>query len=250
MEQTLLTDQDNLLAYHDAGESGAGWYQRLAERANADLEAAGFPPCTGGHMARNHRASLSTWRQRFLECVEEPRPHEAELWYDFRHVSGELDVTPLSEALAGGARSPRLLQGMAREALEFSPPQPSLLRLRGGATIVDLKAHGLTPIVFLARCQAIEVGSGERTTVGRLEAARDAGLMEDDDCAAIIEGYRFLLGLRLRLQLDRRGGGEAGGGSQLALGQLTPRERGRVYAVFGAIRRWQAEAGYHYQVIG
>ncbi len=247
-EQTLLTDQDNLLAYHDAGEPHADWYLRLAERANADLEVAGFPACAGGHMARNHRASLSTWRRRFVECVEAPRPHEAELWYDFRRVAGTLDVAPLDEALAGGARSALLVRFLAREALEFRPPPPILLRLRGDAATIDLKRHGITPVVFLARCQAIEVGSDERSTLGRLEAARAAGLMGDEVCAAVTEGFRFLLGLRLQVQL--RGRSVEAGGNRVALGQVTPRERRRLLEAFGAIRRWQAEAAYHYQVMG
>jgi CBS domain-containing protein len=249
MEQTLLTDQDNLLAYADEGEPRADWYLALAERANADLEAAGFPPCSGGHMARNHRASLSTWRARFKECVEEPRPHEAELWYDFRRVAGELDVSPLEEALAAGARSPMLLRFMAREALEFSPPAPLLVRVRGADQPLNLKAHGLSPIVFLARCQAIEVGATDRSTVGRLEAARAAGLMSEEQWAEIADAYRFLLGLRLRLQLARRRAGVQGESAH-TLAELTPRERRRLREAFGAIRTWQEEAGFHYQVFG
>ena len=48
MEQTLLTDQDNALVYDDAGEPHRAWFQAFAERVNADLLAAGFPPCQAG----------------------------------------------------------------------------------------------------------------------------------------------------------------------------------------------------------
>ena len=62
MEQTLLTDQDNALVFADEGAGARAWYQAFAERVNDDLEAAGFPRCPGGYMARNWLGTMAEWR--------------------------------------------------------------------------------------------------------------------------------------------------------------------------------------------
>ena len=64
-EQALLTDQDNALVFADEGASSREYYTALADRANTDLTAAGFPRCPGGYMARNHSGTLTEWRDRF-----------------------------------------------------------------------------------------------------------------------------------------------------------------------------------------
>jgi CBS domain-containing protein len=246
MEQTLVTDQDDLLAYADEGEASRGWFRALAERVNGDLEAAGFAPCRGGHMARNDLASLSEWRRRFDAAVDGPLPHHAELWLDARRVGGRLDVAPLEASLARAARAPLLQHLLAREALAFRPPAPLLLRLRP-STAVDVKLHGLVPIVFLARCYALEAGSVGRGTLERLDSARRGGALAAENHAAVSEAYRFLLSLRLRLQLRARAARGAFH-DRLPAAALAPPDRTRLREAFGAIRRWQESAGYHFLV--
>jgi CBS domain-containing protein len=246
MEQTLLTDQDDLLAYADEGERWRGWFQALAERVNADLETAGFPPCRGGHMARNDLASLSEWRRRFDAAVDAPRAHEAELWFDFRRVGGRLDASLLEAPIARAARAPLLLHLLAEEALRFRPPAPFVLRLRASA-VVDLKLHGLVPIVFLARCYALEAGSAARSTEERLDAARRAGALAPEHHARVSDVYRFLLSLRLRVQLRAHAAGTPLG-DRVAVRELAPADRARLREAFRAIRAWQASAAYRFLV--
>jgi CBS domain-containing protein len=247
MEQTLLTDQDNALVYADAGADHRAWFQAFAGRVNADLEAAGFPPCTGGHMARNEHGTLSEWKARFDACVDEPRAHEAELYFDLRRVGGRLDVSPLEAVIARSARAGLFLHLLAREALAFSPPGALMLRLRGAASIVNLKLHGLAPIVFLARTYALEVGSTARSTPDRLADAERAGLLGADVGSEVAEAFRFLMGLRLRVQLRAVEGGEPPS-NEVALAQLTAIERSRLKDAFRAIKGWQTAAALHYQV--
>ncbi len=243
MEQTLLTDQDNALAFDDAGAAHAEWYAALAELVNGDLEAAGFPPCRGNHMARRWRGPLSEWTARFQRCVEGPRPHDAALFFDFRRVGGALGLEPLEAVLAHAGRSPLFLRFLAREAMEFSPPGTLLLRR---ASTVDLKKHGISPVVFLARCYGLEVGAPARGTVGRLEAAARARLMGDEAYAGVSEAYRFLLGLRLRNQLRALDAGRPPV-DEVALADLSALERSRLKEAFRAVKRWQEKAAYHYQ---
>jgi CBS domain-containing protein len=245
-EQTLLTDQDNALVYADEGERGKDWYRRLAERANADLETAGFPPCQGNHMARRWNGTMAQWIWRFRDIVERPRPHDAAVFFDFRRVAGTLDVAPLDEVVTRGARAGLFLRFLAREAMEFEPPTSLVLRLKGESSVVDLKRHGITPIVFLARCYGLEVGVRDGSTLDRLAAAAKAGLMGEGLHASVTEAYRFLVGLRLRLQLRAIADGKSPS-QEAALSELTGLERSRLKDSFRAIKAWQEKAAYHYQ---
>jgi CBS domain-containing protein len=241
-EQILLTDQDNALVYADAGASRREWYQALAERVGADLEAAGFPPCPGGRMARRWSGPLARWDEQIRDSIAN-RPGAAGIFFDLRKVSGSLDLSPLSARLERDGKDPMFVRRLAEGALEFTPPPMMLLRLRGSSSTVDLKAHGISPIVFLARCYAIEAGTRARNTLERLEAAARAGLLDEASCGAVTEAFRFLLGLRLRLQLaavsERRAPS-----SKVALSALGAVERTRLKDGFRAIKHWQ-EASAH-----
>jgi CBS domain-containing protein len=246
MEQTLLTDQDNALVYADAGAAQAGWYQALAERVNTDLEAAGFPRCPGGYMARNWRGTLSEWRQRFEGWLDVPTPKAllvACIFFDFRRVGGQLDLEPLDQLLDQAPQKPIFLRLLAKDALGFHPPATLLMRLKGESSVVDLKAHGISPIVGLARRLALEAGTRARSTLARLESAVRAELIPADEAATISETYRFLVGLRLRLQLGMAAQGKPVV-NKVTLAELGEIERSRLKDAFRAIRRWQERATY------
>jgi CBS domain-containing protein len=249
MEQTLLTDQDNALVWADEGAPGRAWFQSLAERVNADLVAAGFPECPGGYMARRWNGPLGEWISRFRGWLEVPNPAAllvASIFFDFRRVGGTLDVAPLEGILAEAGRKTSFLRHFAASATEYRPPPSFLLRLRGETSIVDLKSQGISPIAFLARPFALEAGSTARSTVERLDAAARAGLVDEDERARVVEAFRFLLGLRLRRQLDALSRG-APITSKVALSDLTAIERTRVKEAFRAVTRWQDHAKHHYQ---
>jgi CBS domain-containing protein len=245
MEQTLLTDQDNALVHADEGAERRDWYQRLAERVNADLEAAGFPPCPAGRMARSWQGTVSEWVRRIRDEGER-RPAVAGVLFDFRRAGGHLDLEPLEEALAAVGKGHLFVRRLAKAALEATPPNTLLLRLRGESSVVDLKAQGISPVVWLARCYAVETGTTARNTVERLNAAVRAGLMAGGLCANVVEAYRFLLGLRLRLHLWQLSEGQPTA-DKVALARLTAIERSRLKDAFRAIKGWQEMAAYHYQ---
>ncbi len=245
-EQTLLTDQDNALV-HGGGEAPRQYFARLADRANEDLEAAGFPRCPGGYMARNWHGPLEEWEARFSGWIDDPKPNAlllAAIFFDFRKVHGALDLNSLEAVLARAARQRVFLACMAKAALQFGPPPSLFLRLRGDG--VDLKLHGISRIVLLARPYALEAGSSTRNTIRRLEAAVAGGLISADRCATLSETYRFLLGLRIRQQLQRIREGEKPV-SELLLSELTSIERSRLKDAFRAISDWQEKAAYHYR---
>jgi CBS domain-containing protein len=250
MEQTLLTDQDNALIYADQGSAHREWFQALADKVNGDLEAAGFPRCPGGYVARSWHGTLSDWVQRFQGWTDVPTPQAllvASIFFDFRKVGGDLDLEPLEALVAAAAHRPVFLRLLAKDALAFRPPPLLLMRLRGATSTIDLKANGIGPVVGLARRFALEAGSQARTTIGRLEAARRAGLLDEDTLVTMSEAYRFLLGLRLRLQLHMTAAGKPIS-NKVSLAALNAIERSRVKDSFRAIRDWQDQAASQFHV--
>jgi CBS domain-containing protein len=249
MEQTLLTDQDNALVYADEGEAGRRWYAALADRVNQRLEEAGFPSCPGGYMARRWHGPVSEWTHRFAGWIDSPQPQallEASIFFDYRRVSGDLTLEPLDAVVASSPRKPAFLRFLARAAMEFRPPPSLLLRLRGDASEVDLKLQGISPVVFLARCYALEAGTAARTTLDRLEAAARVGILDHEIQENVAEAYRFLLGLRLRLQLGMISEGRTAT-NRIALSRLSAIERARLKEAFRVIRTWQERAAFHYK---
>ncbi len=246
-EQTLLTDQDNALVWADGAEEDRTWFEAFADRVAADLLAAGFPECPGGYVARRWMGPLGEWTRRFASWTDAPSPEallHAAIFFDLRRVAGALDVAPLEAVLAGAPGKPAFLRFLARAALGFHPPAALLLRLEGGSSVVDLKAHGIAPVVFLARCYGLELGGRARSTLDRLEAAAAAGLLSADVHAGTAEAYRFLLGLRLRLQL-RALAARKPAREQVALAELGAVERSRLKDALRAVRAFR-EAGTHH----
>jgi len=248
MEQTLLTDQDNAIVWQDEGPETRAWFVAFAERVNADLEAAGFPRCPGGYMARAWNGTFAEWTRRFEEWVDAPSPEavlRAAIFFDFRRVAGTLDLAPLERIMGEAVTKPVFVRFLARSALEFKSPPMLVLTLRGKST-VDLKLHGIAPVVLLARCYALELGGGPRNTVARLEAAARAGRLQEDTFAAVAEAYRFLVALRLRLQLERLAKGEPPS-SAVPLAELTAVERSHVKDALRAVKAFQDAGALHFR---
>jgi CBS domain-containing protein len=185
---------------------------------------------------------------RFEEWVDAPSPEallHGAIFFDFRRVAGSLDLAPLEAVLATAVQRPVFVRFLARAALDFKPPPLLVLTLRGHST-VDLKLHGIAPVVFLARAYGLEQGGAARNTLARLEAAAKAGTLPEEVYAAVVETYRFLLGLRLRLQLDRIARGEAAT-SQLPLAQLSGVERGHVKDALRVVKSFQEAGALHFR---
>jgi CBS domain-containing protein len=249
IEQTLLTDQDNALIYAAASESNATYFQALSEMVNTDLVSAGFPECPGGYMAKVWNSDVTAFCRRFDTWVADRAMQgvmDAAVWADHRKVSGGLDLTPLENALTRAGKDRFFLSTLARTALESKPPSSLLLRLKGESSLVNLKGHGITPIVQLARCYALEMGNNRRPTLERLDAAVRDGLMGKDTRAHVGEAFQFLNGLRLRLQLRRLAEGLAPS-NEVKLSDLSAIERARLKDSFSAISDWQELAAFHYR---
>jgi len=244
-EQALITEQLSALVYGDAGAGEAAWFRALAQRVEADLEVAGFPPPPAERAGRPRSGTLSEWTGRVERCLDE-RPEDSSMLLDLRPAAGTLDVDPMEAALAGLARDPRAVRALARQALALAPPAAPLLRLRGPSR-VDLEREGILPLASLARWAAVEAGSRTRGTLERLDEAARAGVLSPATHAAAAESFRFLLRLRLSVRLEAAAAGEPGS-DQVTLSDLSAIDRTRLKDALRAIRRWQEQAASRYRM--
>jgi CBS domain-containing protein len=249
MEQMVLTDQDNALVWGEDVPEAQAYFSALAEKAIADLVAAGFPRCPGGYMSTKWLGGLAGWEERFRGWLEKPTPQallEASIFFDFRAVHGSLDVSRL-RAVVGKAREARtFLSAMAKSAVTFHPPSGLGLRLRSDSARFDMKLKGISPIVFLARVYGLESAARTSNTLDRLKAAASTGLMSEDTADTLSEAYRFFLRVRLRVQIQAISEGRPPS-NLVSLSDLSSMERSRLRDAFRAIEVWQERAAYHYR---
>jgi CBS domain-containing protein len=241
MEQALLTDQDNALIYEVDSPEAAAYFEQLAQLVVEGLIQAGFPPCPGGYMAINWCKPISEWEQLFQSWIEVPKPQElleAQIFFDFRAVHGQLSLEPLERVLASSADRGIFLAQLARASLQFRPPIGFFRQIKEDDGGVDIKKGGIAPIVSLARVYALEARSQARATLERLQAAARENKLSQDGAETLMEAFGFLMRLRLREQLASLGRNEAPG-NKVLLERLSPLERRHLKEAFLQVREMQ-----------
>lgn len=220
-EQTLSTDQDNGIIFEPAGgaqdDELRNAFLPFAREVNRKLDACGFPLCKGNIMAGNAQWCLSQeeWRAQFSNWIHVPEPEallNAAIFFDFRPLYGDTELSDdLREWLCDAAAANSMFQRhMAENALKCQPPLGMIRdfvydKPREFPHTIDLKTFGSRPFVDAARILALVHGIPHTSTAERLRAVAQREHFASDDMAAIIDGFFFILTLRLRKQRELQG---------------------------------------------
>ena len=208
-ELTLGSDQENGLAYAAGGDAEADeYFALLGAEVSMGLSRCGFQPDANDVVAANRlwRLSEERWLEVFAEALDTPDRSNlirATVSFDFRHGGGGLEIVPpLVKILRTAHRHPDFVHRLARTATDFKPPlgfRSSLVVERAGDETgkLDIKRGGIIPIVNLARFHALANGITISATLDRLVAARDAGGLEEEVAAALIEALGIVSRIRL-----------------------------------------------------
>lgn len=206
-ESLLAPDQDNALI-HEGGERDDTWFATFAERLNRVLDEAGVPYCKGGVMARNApwRHSLGAWCNLIDEWIARPQPAAllgVDIFYDFVGVLGDRRLAGAlrQHAVRAAARSPTFLRLLAAASEEVPSATDLLGRLRTQGGRIDLKLHGLFPIVAAARVAALAWGSSATSTDARLAEAAAKGALEEEAARSLVEARGVIVETILEQQL-------------------------------------------------
>ncbi len=249
-EQVLPTDQDNALVYADGADEE--YFRDLAEAGIRRLLAAGFPPCPGGYMAVRWRMPMGTWIQHFSQWIRQPEgPHllNAHVFFDFRKVYGTLEVEPLERAVLAASEFPAFLSHMVRSCLRFRPPLGPFRRLRTQQGKLDLKLGVLVPVTCMARVLALQGRIRARSTVERLRAAADQGILSREDAEALSEAFLQTMEIRLRQQLTSWRRGEPPS-NLVAVDALSPKERQDLRQALWVVQQVQEGLRLRFQAWG
>jgi CBS domain-containing protein len=222
-EQTLCTDQDNALLYQDVDPSTElavrQWFLTFTKKVVDALARFGIPRCKGGVMASNPQWCLGqrAWRQMFAEWIDNPTPERmrlATVFFDFRSISDGFDgARQLRRQLTDMAAGKRhYAHEMTINALTNRPPigflrqfvvETSGAHSRG----LNLKLHGLTPVVDAVRIIALETAIPETNTMTRLHRIHQQNILDADFAAAIDDAYDYINFIRISHHLRARAHG-------------------------------------------
>jgi CBS domain-containing protein len=251
-EQSAVSDQDNALVLEDdAGDEAGAYFERLARIVNDGLDACGWVHCPGGVMAINPRwrVTVSHWKEHFTHWItvpEEKALMHANIFFDLRAIDGDAElVEEIKDSIRETARKNELfLALMAKNAMNFQPPlgffrQFVLEKSGEHENTLNLKLHGIIPIVETARIRSLAAGEMRVSTRNRLRAAARQGELTAADAESLIDALDFIEKLRLEHQSRQM---NAGGkpDNHLSPSELSPLARQNLKAAFSQIRTSQA----------
>jgi len=212
-EQTLRSDQDNAIIYHDPGkynDSVATYFERLAGKIVQGLSTCGFVKCKGNVMATNPvwRRSLNEWIIVVRSWIRSTDPEDTRLLttlLDFRAIYGDFSLAnTLREVIFQQFReATQALHMMTNDVLQYKVP----VGLFGGFITaksgphkgeINLKNAACIHIVNCIRILAVKSGIRETSTFGRLRALVDTGVIKKDDGEFIHASYETLMMFRIR----------------------------------------------------
>ncbi len=208
-ESLLAPDQDNAIVFARGEPEGREdrWFAILGEKLADILDTAGVPYCKGGVMARNagFRGSLETWKKRVEEWVCRSRPDDllnVDIVYDMKSVHGDTALSGelFDHAYARGHAEPAFAK-LLGEQIVAGNPFTFLGRLQLDNGRLDVKIHGLFPIVAAARTLAIRHGIREHSTRARLDGLIALDVGGDRDMKTMLAGHSLLFRLLLDQQI-------------------------------------------------
>ncbi len=211
-EQTLRTDQDNVIILRDGFEPAL--LDELAQKFTDTLLSFGYPKCEGNIMVSNPywRKSLKDFKNEIHSYIHEPIPQNImnlAIIFDASLACGD-DV--LFEELKNFIFDSLqdnigFFAHFARGTLAFETP----LSLFSGFVTgrkehkdeLDIKKGGLFPIVHGTRSLALEKRIKNTNTSERIKELSNMNIFSKEYATELIEGYNFLLTLRLSRQLEK-----------------------------------------------
>jgi CBS domain-containing protein len=156
--------------------------------------------------------SVASWQRAARSWIDDPTQDKALLLasvlVDSRPVWGVHTGTPVADTFRLAPTNPGMLRLQARFALSRRPPTGFFRGLvvhhtgehRGR---LDLKRGGVMPIVALARWGAMAAGVMTPSTVERLRAAGDTGVIAEGDAHTLVDAFELLNNLRLEHQVGQ-----------------------------------------------
>jgi signal-transduction protein with cAMP-binding, CBS, and nucleotidyltransferase domain len=216
-EQTLITDQDNLIVYGDGGgEAADHYFIELSNRLVNGLEEAGFMRCTGDIMPTNQtwRGSFSQWRKRLFSIVRYEVKDIGKnimdliVLSDARYVAGDQELASELITLIRSMERDyfQVLWGMARAATEMKLALGFMKRIWTEGTgehkgEFNVKLLAWAPLVMNVRILAISQSVPATSTLERISLLETEGSFSSSFAHDLIDAYHILTRHRILIQI-------------------------------------------------
>jgi len=253
-ESFLHSDQDYGFVLTDYPQKRQAmvdtYFAEVARCMTATLDAVGIPTCRGNVMAANPlwRKNLSQWCLQVNDWLEKPDLRTlryADIFFDFRPVAGneELAVSLRRHVSSAVRRNHVFLREMQRVQEDHGVALGAFGRLiveeeppyQGR---VNLKYQGLLPLVESVRLLALREGLDHTSTLKRIEALAEDGLLSRDDQDYLTDAFHNLTTLILHQQVqDYKAGLKVT--PYVAQGTLSAREKEKLVDSLRAIRTFR-----------
>jgi signal-transduction protein with cAMP-binding, CBS, and nucleotidyltransferase domain len=216
-EQTLITDQDNLVVYGDGGgEAVDPYFTEFSTRLVDRLEEAGFMRCTGDIMPTNQtwRGSFSQWRKRLFSIVRYEVKDIGKnimdliVMSDARYVAGDQELaSELIDMIRAMERDYfQVLWGMAKAATEMTLALGFMKRIwtEGSGEHkgeFNVKLLAWAPLVMNVRILAISQSVPATSTLERISLLEAEGSFSPSFARDLIDSYHVLTRQRILIQI-------------------------------------------------
>ncbi len=209
-ESLLAMDQDNAIVFPQGAADGPEdrWLAALGKRVADILNDVGVTYCKGGIMASNAawRRDVSGWNDTVGAWISKSRPEDilnCDIFFDARPVYGVGDLADQirANAIEKAKQARTFLSFLALNASGVETPIGWFGRMKLQDGRIDLKWHGILPIISAARVASLQLGIGARSTPKRLLAAKEHELASERTIDNLVEAHSFLLRLILAQQL-------------------------------------------------
>ncbi|MBF0477102.1 MAG: nucleotidyltransferase [Deltaproteobacteria bacterium] len=215
-EQTLLTDQDNLVVYQEDSGHADEYFAAFSEKVVDYLERVGFNRCTGAIMASNPkwRGSLLGWRHRMsdlmLRAFQDNRALlDLIILLDSRFIGGHRTLAEefIDEMLANFDDRPGLVREIARSAMAGPVALGMFHRFRTEGSgphknKMNIKMGGWAPLILTVRVFALLDKIRDVNTVKKIKMLEKSGRLSSDMSRRLEESFYILTKHKLLQQID------------------------------------------------
>ncbi|MFZ5642158.1 MAG: DUF294 nucleotidyltransferase-like domain-containing protein [Bacillota bacterium] len=259
-EQTLRTDQDNLIIFRDDENIGNDrlreYFLKLAILVNEGLDRCGFVKCHGNVMASNPHwcRSLGEWENivgQWVESVSKDNNaiRQLTILLDFRPVYGEKQLADIlwKKIVRIYEKSSAISHFLTQDDLTARVP----VNMWGGFSTeksgpykdqINLKNAACVHIVNCVRIFALKNGITETSTFKRLTELRKRGGLKSDEADFVEAAFETLMMFRIRENLRKVKRGEKAD-NYVKPSQLSKQEQEILKGAFTAVSRLQKLTG-------
>jgi len=241
-EQTILTDQDNMIIY-DGGNNISitdslmkayseshkktditpeklcdYYYEVFSHKAVECLHQVGFEKCKGGVMPSHERwrGSLTEWKTRIEERLTYDRgifePLDVIILTDARPISGNKNIS--DRLLPFFLHTLKDNKQVMKDFIQSAVLMPTALSFFGNfkkekagenKDKINIKLTGWAPLIMTVRMAALSTGIYETNTLQRIKLLAENNFIKKDIEEQLIDAYLILVRFRIMNQISHKG---------------------------------------------